>query len=181
MFGDALLESVTRRTIRQYLDTHPHPVGANRHIQFLKAAWSWILDRKDIPDNPCVGVTLNEEKPRTRYVEDLEYDIVYEIALRRRADYLPIFMEFAVLSRARRHEIAGYERSDLLEKGLRLIRGKGSRGEITEYSDRLTSAIKAAQALNPDVISPWLIHDRRGGQVKKMHLIALGADLWTQR
>ena len=39
--GDARLSQVTKRTIRDYLDTYPAPVAANRHIAVLKAAWSW--------------------------------------------------------------------------------------------------------------------------------------------
>ena len=31
-FGESQLESVTKRTIRSYLDTYPSPIAANRHV-----------------------------------------------------------------------------------------------------------------------------------------------------
>ena len=55
---------MTKRTIRDYLDTYPHPVAANRHIAVLKSAWSWAEERYEVPENPCIGVKLNREAPR---------------------------------------------------------------------------------------------------------------------
>ena len=49
------------------------PMAANRHVAVLKAAWNWVLERHDIPENPCIGVELNKEAPRERYVTDDEY------------------------------------------------------------------------------------------------------------
>ena len=166
-FGEVPLDAITKRTIRHYLDTYPHPIAANRHMQFLKAAWNWIYEREDIPQNPCTGVKLNLEESRDRYVTDTEYSIVYEIALRRRVKYMPIFMELAYLTRARRHEIARYRKNDLTNKGLRLVRGKGSRGEFTQYSERLNAALAAAQDLHSKTFSPWLIHNKAGEQITK--------------
>lgn len=169
-FGDVLLSSLNRRVFRHYLDTYPRPVAANRHVQFLRAAWNWALQRYDIPDNPCQGVTLNKEVSRDRYVDDTEYSIVYEIACLSRAKYLPVFMELAVLSRARWAEIAGYKKSDVIEKtGLRLDRAKGSRGEITKWSPRLRAAVDAAKELplNSRTITPYLIHDKEGRPINQ--------------
>lgn len=40
-FGDLQLSAVNRRMIRRYLDVAEKKVGANRHIQYMKAAWNW--------------------------------------------------------------------------------------------------------------------------------------------
>ena len=73
-FGSVRLDQVDKRSIRSYLDTYPSPVAANRHIAVLKSAWNWVLERHEVPDNPCLGVKINREKPRERYVTDDEYE-----------------------------------------------------------------------------------------------------------
>ena len=36
--------------------------------------------RPSIPDNPCIGVKLNREAPRERYVTDDEFETVLRMA-----------------------------------------------------------------------------------------------------
>jgi integrase len=167
-FGEAPLTCVKRTTLRGYLDKYGAPIAANRHIQYLKAAWNWGLERFDnIPDNPCQGVKLNEQKPRDRYVTDEEYATTISLA----GGYLPIAMELAYLQRARRGEVFGLMTTALLDEGVRLERAKGSEGEITAYSDRLRAAIKAAQQFNADAPTPitgaFLIHNKHGRPITK--------------
>lgn len=161
-FGDAALTSITRRSIQQYIDTYPAPTSVNRQIQLLKAAWNWAMNRYDVPDNPCIGVELNKEMARDRYIEDWEYAVVLKIALLSSMKWLPPVIELAFLCRARRGEVLAYKRDDILPNGLRLIRSKKSRGEITKWTPRLRSAVAAAKAFNGDVLSPWLLHNKRG-------------------
>jgi len=173
-FGDAPFSDIDMFTIRQYLDTYRDnngrlaPIAANRHIQYLKAAWTWAVQRcAEVPPNPCTGVKLNPETPRSRLVTPQEYDTALALA----TGYLPIMMELAYLCRARRGEILALRRSDELEAGLRLVRAKGSEGEITAWTPRLRAAVDAAKAFNPDAPSPisgaYLIHDRHGQPIKK--------------
>lgn len=85
--------------------------------------------------------------------------------------YLAIMMELAYLCRARRGEITALRRSDETEEGLRLVRSKGSEGEITAWSTRLRAAVDAAKAWNPSAPSPigggYLLHDKAGQPIKK--------------
>jgi integrase len=172
-FGQFSLVDIDMYTIRGYLDTYSRngrraPISANRQIQYLKAVWNWSLQRhKDIPPNPCIGVSLNKQTPRKRLVTREDYEKVRELA----TGYVPIMMEIAYLCRARRSEITALKRSDVLEDGLRLVRSKGSEGEITLWSPRLRAAVEAAKAFNADAPSPvtgaYLIHDKAGQPIKK--------------
>ena len=164
-FGQVALHVITRRTIQQYIDTYPHPIAANRQIQLLKAAWNWALNRHDVPDNPCVGIELNKEESRDRYIEDWEYAVMLKIASDSNMPWLPVAIELAFLCRARRGEVLAYKRDDVLPNGLRLIRAKKSRGEITKWSPRLRAAVDAAQSFNSNVISPYLLHNKKGEAV----------------
>ncbi len=170
-FGEAPIKRIKKTAIRAYLDKYKGgkaPIAANRHIQYLKSAWTWAEQRIDsVPDNPCKGVTLNQQRPRTRYVDPTEYAAALTLA----TGYIPLFMEFAYLCRARRGEIAALTKADCLPEGIRLMRSKGSEGEITATTPRLRAAIKAANNYNPNapvlLKGATLIHDKNGLSIKK--------------
>ena len=170
-FGDADPDSVTRQAIRQYLDRHSDtPTAANRRIQFLKAAYSWALERGRVRDNPCQGVRLHTTPGRDRYVTDAEYEAVLQIAKEwaaaGRYPYLWIMMELAYLLRARRAEVTALRRSMVEANVIAWPRSKGSRPERTAITPRLRHAINAAKRLEADIASAWLVH-RRGQPITK--------------
>jgi integrase len=136
-FGSVRLDQVDKRSIRSYLDTYPSPVAANRHIAVLKSAWNWVLERHEIPDNPCIGVKLNREAPRERYVTDDEYETVLRMA----PPPISQMMQLAYLLRARLSEVQNLKVSDVSDTHVRLIRLKGSEGELTMLSDRLRGVL----------------------------------------
>ena len=166
-FGDALLHQISKRTIRGYLDNYPAPIAANRHIQYLKAAWNWCEQRHEIPPNPCTGVKLNEQRARTRYVTQVEFAAFSESV----PEYIQLFMELAYLCRARWSEVAALRQQDIVSEGLRLCRGKGSAGELTALSPRLLAALDACKAYNAGAPSPisgaYLIHDKKGRPISR--------------
>lgn len=167
-FGEAPLSCVKRTTIRGYLDKYGAPIAANRHIQYLKAAWNWALERFDsVPDNACQGVKLNEQTPRSRYVSQEEFEAFKATT----EGYIPVFMDLAYLMRARFSEVAAIEREDILHEGLRLLRAKGSEGEITAYTPRLLAVIEECKRLNADTPTPIsgapLIRNSQGKPVNR--------------
>jgi hypothetical protein len=167
-FGDTPLDSITVRTIRRYLDTYPAKIAANRHIQYLKAAWNWARQRYDqVPANPCLGVDLNKQEPRTRYVTQEEFDGFKATG----TGYLPLFMELAYLCRARWAEVANLKIMDQGEDGIRLLRGKGSAGEITSWTPRLRAVVDECKRFNANAPTPisgaYLIHDAKGCRINQ--------------
>ena len=167
-FGTARLEAIRRTAIQKYLDKYPSPISANRHVQYIKAAWNWALNRYEhVPENPCIGVDLNKQEARDRYVTQEEF-LAFKATT---SGYIPIFMELAYLCRARWSEVAELKTADVLAEGLRLVRSKGSEGEITAMTPRLRAAIDAALDFNRGAPAPirgeYLIHDKHGGQIKQ--------------
>ena len=136
-FGGISLDLIDKRSIRSYLDTYPSPVAANRQIAVLKAAWNWAIQRYQIPDNPCQGVTLNREAPRTRYLTDEEYESVLRMA----PPPILQMMELSYLLRARLGEVLALRVEDVKDDHIVLRRSKGSEGELTILSERLRSAV----------------------------------------
>lgn len=167
-FGTAKLVKIKRTAIQKYLDKHHAPILANRQIQYLKAAWNWAMNRYEhMPDNPCVGVELNEQKARTRYVSQKEFQDFKATT----KGYIPLFMELAYLCRARWGEIASLKTQDASDTGITILRGKGSEGEITERTNRVDTAINSCKAFNSDAPSPisgaYLIHDKKGQRIRQ--------------
>jgi len=137
-FGSVALHLIDKRSIRSYLDAYPSPIAANRQIAVLKAAWNWAIQRYQIPENPAIGVSLNREAPRVRYVSQ------DEILWVQRNAPPPIYQmcELAYLLRARLGEVLALRVEDVSESHVRLIRSKGSEGELTIISDRLRAALE---------------------------------------
>lgn len=162
-FGDVDVKKITRGAMVRYRDRlKDTPVTANRHLQFLSAAFSWAVEREILAENPCKGVRKFSTPGRTRYVEDWEFDLVQRLA----PDHIAIAMELAYLMRARRGEILALRREDVSERGIFLRRTKASESEVTLWSDRLTAAYDAAQALHRGTISPWVLHRADGGPIE---------------
>jgi len=147
-FGSVALHLIDKRSIRSYLDAYPSPVAANRQIAVLKAAWNWALERHDIPANPCLGVRLNREAPRDRYVTDDEMKGAMDLA----PPPIKQMMELAYLLRARYSEVLNLTVDDVSDTHVRLIRLKGSEGELCALSDRLRAAVSDVRA------HPYICH-----------------------
>ncbi|MHA7918265.1 tyrosine-type recombinase/integrase [Alloalcanivorax xenomutans] len=161
--GQVSYRKANRRLFVRYRDRlKDTPVAANRHLQFLSAAFSWAIEREYLTENPCKGIRKYSTPGRTRYVEDCEFDLVQSLA----PDYIAIAMEFAYLMRARRGEILALRREDVDERGIFLRRTKASESEVTLWSDRLRQAYDAALALHKGVISPWILHRADGTAIE---------------
>ena len=147
-FGDAKLQQVKKQTVRSYLDAYPSPIAANRQIAVLKSAWNWTLERFEVPDNPCIGVKLNREAPRERYVTDDEYDWV------RRNAPAPIYQmcELAYLLRGRLSEVLAIRVEHISDTHIEFYRLKGSEGELCALSERLRAALSDVRA------DPYVCH-----------------------
>lgn len=163
LFGSAGLSSIDPPTVARYRDARAdHPVAANRELQLLSAVFSWAVEQGHAKTNPCKGVRKFPGQKRTRYIEQWEFDVVQKMA----PDYVAVAMELAYLMRARRSEVLAIRREDVSERGVYLRRGKGSEDETTLWTPALREAVQAAKAVNRSVISPWLLHDANGKQIK---------------
>lgn len=158
-FGQVPLDKITRGVIAKYRDSMTAPIQANRHLQFLGGVFSFALEREYMTINPVSGVEKNRQAARTHYVEDRDYWMAYDDA----PDWLKAAMEIAYLCRGRKAEVLGLKTKEkVLPEGVYLKRTKGSKSEITQWSDRLRAAVDLAKSHNRDVISPYLLHGADG-------------------
>jgi len=147
--GEKDLSWWTRARVQRYLDKRKDQgatITANREVSFMRTAFTWGLNRGLIPEsigNPAIGPKRHKEKPRTRYINDDEYKLVFNLA-QKSSWYMPWIMELMYLCRARQIEILSIKLEQIKEEGLLIHRRKGSRDNLTEWSSRLENAIKEA-------------------------------------
>lgn len=161
VFGRMLPHDVTSGHIRMYMDEvgEKSKSSANRDHGLLSRIFNWAKERNLVRENPVHGVKKFSEKPRDRYVEDWEYWLVYEASLQSSYPWVAPQMEIAYLCRMRSNEVRGILiDKHLQEDGIFVQRGKGSKNEITAWSDRLRKAVTDADLLSPD--APQRIKDR---------------------
>lgn len=134
----AMPEQILPVTIRDYLDNRKSKVAANREIAALSAMWSWGREygHIDLP-NPCKGVRRHTEKPRKRYVSEVEYKRIYKIMPK----HIQVAMELAYLCRMRLSEVLDCRCKDIEPDGLNVRRLKGSDGSLTLWSPRLKKVV----------------------------------------
>jgi integrase len=124
-----------------------------------------------VTDNPVKGVRKLELKARKRCPTDAEYDSVYKQA----PEWLQIGMEVAYLCRLRWSEVFGTDlmakhddsvpgllRQHIEDKGLKVIREKGSKSQLISWTPRLRAAIDRALKLPSKIGTMRLIHNQAG-------------------
>lgn len=162
LLGDKPITWWDRTKVQRYLDKRKSQNAAitgNRETSYMRTVFKWGLNRGHVPNavgNPAVGPKRNKEIPRSRYVEDWEYQFVLDLARKESSWYTPYVMEIMYLCRCRQIEALSIDRFRHLKKeGLLLERRKGSRTTLTEWSPRLRLAVDGAlnDPNRPDISS----------------------------
>lgn len=151
-FGKMRPDAIQPHHIRQFMDwlalkrgTHLKPAypTANRHKACMQKICSWALGVGRIKVNPCVGISKDSEKARTRYISDAEYNAIYKHA----APACRVAMEISYLCMARIGDVANLTMRDVLNEGLFIKQGKTGKEQIKLWSERLSKAISNAREL----------------------------------
>ncbi|SMF96837.1 Phage integrase family protein [Methylomagnum ishizawai] len=171
-FGSVELDKITPGTLRKWMDKRLETSGTtvNRELAFMGTAFGWALERDIVKSNPAKGVRKEPEKPRDRYVTDHDYQIAYAAAAK--YPYLQPIMELAYLCRMRLCEVLDLTRANLDAEGVRVVRRKGSKANLTLWTPRLRAAVDAAQALSRKVVPiddalAYLIPGDGGGRMRE--------------
>ena len=172
VFGKMKPEVVRPVHIRQFMDKvgEKHPVSANRHHSYLSYLFGWAYERDLCKMNPAKDVKKFPEISRDRYVEQDEFDFVYNLALNGGSPYIAHMMKIAYLCRMRPSEARTLTEKHILPEGIFVERGKGSENEITRWSPALKQAVNAARAMHPDApvhVDRPLFHDKHGVMISR--------------
>jgi integrase len=159
VFGQMEPKAVTPLHVRKFMDKLGDRVEstANRCHTVLSTVFGWGYERNIVTVNPVLGIKKHKEKPRSRYIEDWEFDLVYKISLESSYPWIAPMMDIAYLCRMRAIEVRSLTESDLLTEGVFVNRRKDSMNEITTWSPRLRKAISDASKLRKSITEDRLL------------------------
>ena len=161
-FGHMPPEDITPQDIYAFIDARQAPVRANREKALLSHVFRYAIRWGNAATNPCQLVSRNPERPRSRYVEDHEFQTVYDLAL----PVIRVAMELAYITGLRQGDILSLRLQNVTEQGLRVVVGKTrsrtGRALLFEWTKALREAVEAAKQLRHGVRSMYLICTRTG-------------------
>lgn len=159
-FGQYHPDQIKIHHIRGFMDARGREseVRANRELSFFTVTMAWGVERAKVKCNPCKGIKRYQEKSRDRYVDDNEYQVVYNLAI----PNLQCAMEIAYLCAARQRDILDLTRDDIRKEGLYIEQGKTGKKQIKEWTPRLKAAIDLAISQPSSIDTNILIHTKSG-------------------
>ena len=186
-FGARQTDDIRRSEIREWHGSLAHiPIQANRALQYLKAAFQWRLAQSDDrPDsradvrNPCWGVRLYPERPRTVRLELTELPRL-EAAIDAEATdpYLRTFLRFVLATGCRRGEALKLHWTDVTineSTGTVVFRDTKGGGDhsvpLSAYAAKLLQALPKVKD-NPHVFvgripgAPLVAPDKAWGRIR---------------
>jgi len=177
-FGTLKLKEIGNKAIQSAFDQQEPNVARNRRFKVLKIVYGWGIQRfSGVEHNPVIGLELNREPPRDRYVSDEDYQFIHKLA----SSTLRLMMEGAYLLRARRNEISKLETiGNVSEKGVLIERSKDSWDGIVIWSPRLRRWITDCNNHNNGRVSKYLIHNRGGAVISKSSLDSMWRRVWAK-
>jgi integrase len=171
-FGRMQPRAVTAVHVAQYRDARcdkhgkKAPVRANRELSLLSTVFAYGLEQGWCTVNPCRGVRRNKERPRTRNVEQAEYDAFLAFA-RARGTTARMLVATAVLTyltSQRGQDILALRLSEIREDGIHVtqLKSGGKVKVVIEWTDALRTAVTEARAIERPVASMYVICNRQG-------------------
>ncbi|WP_455424945.1 tyrosine-type recombinase/integrase [Dryocola sp. LX212] len=164
VFGKMKPDNIKPEHIRKYMDKRgvKSRVQANREKAFMSRVFRWAYERGKVKLNPCQGVKQFKEQARTRYITDLEYRSLYDVA----PTAVKVAMEIAYLCCARQGDILDLKKHQLTDQGILIQQSKTSVSQIKAWTERLRAATDLAGQLNINkgMSSIYVLHQPSGSR-----------------
>jgi integrase len=161
VFAHMPIDAIAPMHVRQYMDIRGQQakVRANRE----KALFSHIYNKArewgfTAAQNPCQGVKGFKETGRSRYITDVEFDLV-----KAQAHFTVIdAMDLALLTGQRPADVLKFKRTDIRDGALWIIQNKTGARLGIEITGELASTIARINERPRKAISVYLIQDENG-------------------
>ncbi len=147
--GNSQLRQWNRPMVQRIVDHLAEargPSAANHALRYLRRLFRWAANRGHLSENPAEGVETARERQQRRLPTPETYRALLDFARQQSGSaYLAPVMELAYLCRLRAIEVLDLTDASASDEGLTVVRRKGSRGNITEWSPRLRTAWEELQ------------------------------------
>lgn len=144
-FGHMAVGSLKSMQIAQWLETRRAAgrgrTRANREFATLSSVHKFAMRQGWVESNPCIGVPRNKEKPRKRYVTDVEFSAAFE----RTNEPFQDLIAAAYLSGARQTDVINWRPvEDITEEGIFYVQSKTGKPHTVEWSPALRFFVERA-------------------------------------
>ena len=160
VFGHMKPHQITTVYIYRYMDKRAltSKVCANREKATLSNVFTYLIRWGVVTINPCKECESFKETPRTRAIEDWEYNAVYKEA----SDIIQIAMELASICGMRQGDILSIKLKDITDKGLAVEQNKNGAKQLFIWTPSLRKAITKARELRDVKSFTHLICTKKG-------------------
>lgn len=156
-FGKVRPAQIKPVHIYKYLSgraTQGAPAKANKEIALLSAVLEYGRRLGELEENPCRGIKYNKTRPKDKYVDAADLDMLMRVARQRGGAYVTVALclQVAYLTVSRPDEMRWLVRQGVTEEGIQLPVGKRKGGEVQRHklirwSPELRSAIGEALSI----------------------------------
>lgn len=160
VFGKTLVLEVRPMHIAKYLDIRgiKAPIRANREISLLSHIFSYAMRWGILDRNPCLGVAKHSEKGRDRYITDLEFLGVKNLA----SELISIVMDFAYITALRKGDILKLRLDKITDESILITQSKTGAKQLYEWSNGLIDVVTRAKSLKRPIRGLYLFCTRQG-------------------
>jgi integrase len=172
VFGDSPLETIRPVDVRRYLNERmstkklkegeaPKSAGvrANREIALLSHVINFARARGVVEmANPCAGVRKNKEVGRERYLDDVEYAVIYAKA----DEVLRDALDLLLLTSQRPGDVIAMKRQSIRDGSLQVRQGKTGTKLRIRVEGELAVAIERMNTRTRRATGVYLVQDEDG-------------------
>lgn len=185
LFGDIPMAQWKTSTVLKYRDYRgkQSKSRANKELSYIKRVLAWAKLYEKIETNVADGVPKLSVPPRQHYADDKDFRFLLQVARESGYWYMPYIIELAYECRMRSIEVLDMTDADETEVGLVIRRAKGSRDNVTRWSDTLARIWREAKAKRDGIWSarkipspidpkqrPIFISERTGDKINSSSL-----------
>ena len=174
LFSRRIIDITQEEIIRIHTELKDTPVTANHAVKRLSTAIKQYAERMNIPIvNPCKGVKLYPEKPRRRFLDNIEAPKLIEELERLRHIYRYRHQAEALLLMlytGQRKSTVLAMRTDEIRDGIWVIPGNKAKAAKRDIVHKFNpSALKIIQARKNDIIDGWIFPSHsRDGKIQRL-------------
>jgi len=166
IFGKTPCKAITPAHIYEFMDKYPSKAVANVGLCVIKNSMERARRSGWIQVNPGNSIDRHKMKPRGRYLEDHEYQTIYQHA----SDILKAAMKIAYFTGARQIDVIKMRLSDITEAGVYIMQQKTKKKQLFMWNDELKDAIDQAKAITRPIRGMTLFCSDSGGVYSDHHL-----------
>lgn len=166
VFGKMLLVTIEPQHIYVYHDKRGARTAAKREIEVLSHAYTKAVEWGYIKRHPFKGqVRLENNKPRSRYVEDWEIIECLSLHSRRNKGSVRViqaYIRLKLLTGLRKGDMLRITQDNLKDDGIYIKTSKTKKPVIYEWTNELENTIKMIKEARPIDISRYLFCTSKG-------------------